>query len=101
MKATRLVTALLVVAMLCASGIASLGCATKRQLSDLEAKVDQALSEASSAKATAANATAQAERAETAAVRAEKAAQNAENAANRAEAMANKCEAVFMQKMKK
>ena len=77
------------------------GCATKRQLTDLEAKVDQALSEAQSAQAKATDATAQVKTAEAAAVRAEQAAKNADNSANRAEAMANKAEAVFMQKMKK
>jgi len=101
MKASKSVTALLLVAMLLSLAIATSGCATKRQLTDLETKVDQALSEARSAKAAAADATAQVQRAEAAADRAEKAALSADNSAKRAEAMANKSEAVFMQKMKK
>lgn len=101
MKATRSTTTLLLVAMLLACGIALSGCATKRQLVDLEARVDQALSEAQSAQAKATDATAQGKKAEAAAVRAEAAAMGAENSAKRAEAMANKSEAVFMQKMKK
>lgn len=101
MKARRPVSALLIVVMLLASAIAVSGCATKRQLTDLEAKVDQALSEARSAKAAAVDASAQVQRADAAADRAEKAAMSAENSAQRAEAMANKAEAVFMQKMKK
>jgi outer membrane murein-binding lipoprotein Lpp len=94
------VTTWLLIAMLL-SGIALSGCATKRQLTDLEAKVDQALSQSQSAQAKATDAIAQAKAAEAAAVRAEQAAKNADNSANRAEAMANKSEAVFMQKMKK
>jgi hypothetical protein len=101
MKARKPVTALLLVAMLLSCAIAISGCATKKQLADLESKVDQALNEARSAKAAAADATAQVQRAEAAADRAEKAALSADNAAKRAEAMANKSEAVFMQKMKK
>ena len=101
MKGRKPLAALVVVAMLFSSAIALSGCATKRQLADLEEKVDQALSEAQSAKAKAMDASAQVERAEAAAVRAEQAAKSAENSANRAEAMANKAEAVFMQKMKK
>jgi len=102
MNTTRLVATLLFIAMmLLPFGTASLGCATKRQLTDLEARVDQALSEAQSAQAKAADATAQVKKAEAAADRAEQAAQRAENSAKRAEAMANKAEAVFMQKMKK
>jgi hypothetical protein len=101
MKGKRAMATLVAVAMLLSSGIALSGCATKRQLSDLETKVDQALSDARSAKASAADATAQVKKAEAAADRADKAAIGAENAAKRAEAMANKSEAVFMQKMKK
>jgi hypothetical protein len=101
MKTRKSVTALLLVAMVLSSAIVMSGCATKRQLADLETKVDQALNEARSAKAAAADATAQVQRAEAAADRAEKAALSADNAAKRAEAMANKSEAVFMQKMKK
>ena len=101
MKRSRPLAVLVLVAMLFSSGIALSGCATKRQLTDLEAKVDQALSEAQSAKAAAMDASAQVKGAEVAADRAETAAQNAENSAKRAEAMANKAEAVFMQKMKK
>jgi len=101
MNAKRLVTTLLLIAMLLPFGMASTGCATKRQLTDLETKVDQALSEAQSAQAKATDATAQVQKAEAAADRAEQAAQRAANSAKRAEAMANKTEAVFMQKMKK
>ena len=101
MKGRRSVTTWLLIAMLFSSGIALSGCATKRQLADLETKVDQALSEAQSAQAKATDATAQVKTAEAAAVRAEQAAKSADNSANRAEAMANKAEAVFMQKMKK
>lgn len=101
MNARRSVTALLFTAILLSCGMASLGCATKRQLSDLEARVDQALSEAQSAQAKATDAAAQVEKAEAAAERAEQAADRAEHSAKRAEAMANKAEAVFMQKMKK
>ena len=43
MKTTRSFIILLVVAMLFSAGLAT-GCATKRQVTDLEAKVDQALS---------------------------------------------------------
>lgn len=101
MKGRRPLATLVAVAMLFSSAVALTGCATKRQLADLETKVDQALSQAQSAQAQAADATAQAKQAEAAAERAEQAAQRAENSAQRAEAMANKAEAVFMQKMKK
>jgi len=101
MKRKRALVTLVVVAMLFSSGVALSGCATKRQLADLETKVDQALSEARSAQAKATDATAQVKKAEAAAGRAEQAANSADNSAKRAEAMANKAEAVFMQKMKK
>ena len=101
MNARRSGVTYLLIVILFLSGSALSGCATKRQLADLETKVDQALSEAQSAQAKAADAAAQVEKAEAAAVRAEQAAQSAENSAKRAEAMANKAEAVFMQKMKK
>jgi outer membrane murein-binding lipoprotein Lpp len=101
MNGKRSITTWLLIAMMFLSGIALSGCATKRQFTDLEAKVDQALSEAQSAQAKATDATAQAKEAEAAAVRAEQAATSADNSASRAEAMANKAEAVFMQKMKK
>jgi uncharacterized iron-regulated membrane protein len=101
MNRRRSIITWLLIAMLFSSGIALSGCATKRQLTDLEARVDQALSAAQSAQAKAMDATAQAKTAEAAAVRAEQAAKSADNSANRAEAMANKAEAVFMQKMKK
>ena len=101
MKGRHSLAMLVAVAMLFSSAIALSGCATKRQLADLETKVDQALSEAQSAKAMATDASAQVQKAEAAAGRAEQAATSAENSAKRAEAMANKCEAVFMQKMKK
>jgi len=98
MKRSRSLAMLVAVAVLLTSAAGLAGCATKRQLTDLEAKVDQALSDAQSAKAMSTDAV---QRAEAAAVRAEEAATSAENAAQRAEAMANKAEAIFMQKMKK
>lgn len=101
MKGRESLAMLVAVAMLFSAAIALSGCATKRQLADLETKVDQALSEAQSAKAQAMDASAEVQKAEAAAGRAEQAAANAENSAKRSEAMANKCEAVFMQKMKK
>jgi phage/plasmid primase-like uncharacterized protein len=101
MKGRKPLATLVALAMLFSCGIALSGCATKRQLTDLEAKVDQALSQAQSAQAQATNAAAQVQKAEAAAERAEKAATSAENSAKRSEAMANKAEAVFMQKMKK
>jgi len=94
MNAKRSTSILLVLTMLFLLGSSSMGCATKRQLTDLEAKVDQALSAAQSAQATVSTVPSLVDKAEAAADR-------AENAANRAEAMANKAEAVFMQKMKK
>lgn len=101
MKGRKPLATLVAIAMLFSAAIALSGCATKRQLTDLEAKVDQALSQAQSAQAKATDAAAQVQKAEAAAVRAEQAATSAENSAKRAEAMANKAEAVFMQKMKK
>lgn len=101
MNGRKPLATLVAVAVLLASVIGLSACATKRQLADLEAKVDQALTEAQSAQAKATDAAAQVEKAEAAADRGEQAAQRAENSAKRAEAMANKAEAVFMQKMKK
>ena len=62
MKGRRPLATLVAVAMLFSSAVAMTGCATKRQLADLETKVDQALSQAQ-----AADATAQAKQAEAAA----------------------------------
>ena len=81
------------VMMACLVGAFS-GCATTKQLADVEAKADQALAMAQEAKA-------MTEGANNAAARAEQAADRAEQAAGKAEAIANKLEGTFMKKMKK
>lgn len=79
--------------MTCLVGALS-GCATTKQLADVESKADQALQMAQEAKA-------MSDRADNAAARAEQAADRAEMAANKSEAIAAKVDERFMHKMKK
>lgn len=81
------------VMMVCLAAAFS-GCATTKQLADVEAKADRALQMAQESKA-------MVEKADNAAVRAEQAADRAEQAASKAENIAAKMEDAFMKKMKK
>lgn len=82
----------LVLCMVVAFGLSFIGgCASTKEIKDLQAQTQQALQQAQAAQQQCAS-SAQA---------AEAAAQRAEQAADRAEAMANKCESIFMKHMKK